>query len=498
MIAAAKLFALPPFPRGKPHPVARRADQPAPPDLAEAAKLVAAIRAHRIGGTFWQQTRGQLPDRIYDARDDRALIAAIKAEPFSVSGSGPYAGLRSDGDAITEDLAQLVARIILSPTRFCDPFNGASCSVEQLVGIFSMWRALIDANRPIAAAFGFARWKQDTAQGLLWGGAPVNFARADAATIAALPPGRPVAVWKARVPADALDRLEASGNPIVEVEDGFIRSIGLGANCVPPLSIICDPVGVHYDPARPSALETLIEHGDIPSDLVERARHLRETISVERISKYGRGGTSIARPGGDRRHILVAGQVEDDRSVRFGGGDVRGNLDLLHRVRTANPDAFIVYRPHPDVEAGHRKGHISAQTALSIADMIDSDHAIGDLTAMVDEVHVLTSLAGFEALMAGKHVTTYGTPFYAGWGLTHDVGAASPRRTARPSIDALSAAALLVYPRYLDPVTFMPCPAEVLVQRIKTDMGRKSSFLVSARRLQGWIVRQFSRVGAGA
>ena len=80
---------------------------------------------------------------------------------------------------------------------------------------------------------------------------------------------------------------------------------------------------------------------------------------------------------------------------------------------------------------------------------------------MVDEVHVNTSLAGFEALLRGKAVTTYGVPFYAGWGLTRDLGPVPARRTAKRSIDELVAAALLIYPRYLDPVTGLPCPAEV-------------------------------------
>ena len=34
----------------------------------------------------------------------------------------------------------------------------------------------------------------------------------------------------------------------------------------------------------------------------------------------------------------------------------------------------------------------------------------------------MTSLMGFEALLRGIPVTTLGTPFYAGWGLTTDLG----------------------------------------------------------------------------
>ena len=77
----------------------------------------------------------------------------------------------------------------------------------------------------------------------------------------------------------------------------------------------------------------------------------------------------------------------------------------------------------------------------------------------------MTSLAGFEALLRGKPVTTYGQPFYAGWGLTEDL-CPVPRRTRRRSLDELVAGALILYPRYLDPVTGLRCTPELLVERL--------------------------------
>ena len=91
--------------------------------------------------------------------------------------------------------------------------------------------------------------------------------------------------------------------------------------------------------------------------------------------------------------------------------------------------------------------------------------------------------------MRGKTVTVHGVPFYAGWGLTVDLGAVPARRSARRTLDELVAAALLLYPRYLDPETGLPCPAEVLVQRLsssdsgKLNLGQRT--VIAARRLQG-------------
>ena len=78
----------------------------------------------------------------------------------------------------------------------------------------------------------------------------------------------------------------------------------------------------------------------------------------------------------------------------------------------------------------------------------------------------MTSLLGFEALLRGKRVTCVGAPFYAGWGLTRDLGPTPSRRTARPDLAQLVHAALIAYPRYWDPVSRRPCPPEVALQRL--------------------------------
>jgi capsular polysaccharide export protein len=89
-------------------------------------------------------------------------------------------------------------------------------------------------------------------------------------------------------------------------------------------------------------------------------------------------------------------------------------------------------------------------------------------------------------------VTVHGVPFYAGWGLTIDRGPVPARRTARRTLDELVAAALLLYPRYLDPLTGLPCPAEVLVGRLnngplKLRPGARA--IVAFRRYIGKIKR---------
>ena len=190
-----------------------------------------------------------------------------------------------------------------------------------------------------------------------------------------------------------------------------------------------------------------------------------------------------------RRTVLAIGQVDDDLSVQLGGAGVADNLDFLARVRRAEPDAWIIYRPHPDVQAGHRKGHLADATVLAHADAIDSGSPLMALVQAVDEVHVLSSLTGFEALMRGCRVTVHGMPFYAGWGLTRDLAEPVGRRGRRLLLDELVAAALILYPRYLDPVTRLPCGPEVMTDRLASGTMEPTTWLIRLRSVQGKLRR---------
>jgi capsular polysaccharide export protein len=524
------LLPVPPFPGARPQeaftiaPARRSADRDA------AAAFIAAIRAKRIGGTSWGacpamggdrlrvQRGGQRPaqsneqasvDFVWRSQDafdpwwlfdHAALIIVIEDDAMALLAVIAGVSVQFDGPTALAELASLLPKSdphqawlvdhiskLLAQIDCHDPVTGRRVAPIELAERFGDWRALIDDNRPIVAAFGFARWKQATAAPMLWGGQPHQrlFKNARAKALATLPSGSAVAVWKARIDAAALARLETTPVPVYEVEDGFIRSVGLGANCVPPYSIIVDPQGVHYDPARPSALEAILAAGIDDPALLERARALQARIVVNGISKYGVGAGQVVRSGGQRCHVLVVGQVEDDRSVRFGSQTIRTNAALLAAVRAAKPEAWIVYRPHPDIEAGHRPGRIPTDELTRLADQVEADAPISALISAMDEVHVMTSLAGFEALLHGKAVTTWGAPFYAGWGLTTDHAPGWSCRRGSRTLDELIAATLFLYPRYVDPVSGLPCPVETLVDRLIAGELPEDGWLVRLRTWHG-------------
>jgi capsular polysaccharide export protein len=261
---------------------------------------------------------------------------------------------------------------------------------------------------------------------------------------ASVPVDGTLLVWgSAQAPAGL-----ASGVRVVRVEDGFLRSVGLGAAWTKPLSWVIDGTGIYYDASRPSDLETILQAGGFSALALARAARLRQCVVESRLTKYNVGHSNWKRESHMRRVILVPGQVESDAAIRMAAPGVRTNLALLKEVRASNPDAWILYKPHPDVVAGLRASGKGEHEAATWCDTVVRDVSMADLLVEVDEVHVLTSLTGFEALLRGKRVTCHGQPFYAGWGLTTDLHPVA-RRRRQITLDELVAGALIEYPTYI-------------------------------------------------
>jgi len=352
--------------------------------------------------------------------------------------------------------AELFAGAMLLAPLWYDPCRDRLCGLEEVIRqLEAETRAWREDRRGHVAA-GMRLWKRGRVQAVFGGVKPLHF-RDDPATAdrLAAATGRGVLVWAGKEPAGFAPKA-----PCLRVEDGFLRSRGLGAELVPPLSLVTDGLGIYYDPTRPSRLEGLIAQ-PLTEGQRGRAMVLIARLKAAGLSKYNLGGAVPALPPGHR--ILVPGQVEDDASIRLGAGGVRTNLGLLQAVRAANPGAVILYKPHPDVEAGLRPGAVDA---TGLADLTLSRVDPAALLDQVQEVWTMTSLAGFEALVRGLPVTCLGAPFYAGWGLTRDLGPTPARRSARPDLAQLIHAALVAYPRYWDPVSRRPCPVEVAMDRL--------------------------------
>ncbi|MEE2860700.1 MAG: capsular polysaccharide biosynthesis protein [Pseudomonadota bacterium] len=379
------------------------------------------------------------------------------------------------GSATREAL--FTASHLLAPTWY-DPcrdrltdFEGALSQIEAETRAFRQ-----DRNGHVA--FGMRMWKRQFLSREFGDVAPLRFAR-DAGPDTTL-------VWASA---------SAAVPSAIRVEDGFLRSRGLGAELTPPISVVADDLGIYFDPTRPSRLEALIALGPPPGGR-QRARHLIARLIEMRLSKYNLQADAPLPPPDGRHRILVPGQVEDDASILRGAGAERTNLDLLRRVRAENPQAWIVYKPHPDVEAGLRPGALPEDALASVADHVADKADPVALIEATDAVWTITSTLGFEALLRGKPVTVLGAPFYAGWGLTRDLGPVPARRRARPDLEALVHACLIAYPRYRDPLTGLPCPVEVALDRLAAGLCGQPPALRLLAKAQGaltghsWIWRR--------
>jgi capsular polysaccharide export protein len=415
---------------------------------------------------------------VYTVSSGLGFEAIYGGHKPHVFGQPFYAGwgLTQDRDPIPRrgrplTRAQLFAAAMILYPVWYDPYRDRLCELEDVVSTLESQARAWREDRAGWVAAGMKPWKRPAIQGFFGREKRVQFAAdAGAALTRARKEGRRAMAW-------ARHAGEVSG--VARVEDGFLRSAGLGAALTPPLSLAIDDLGIYYDPTCPSRLEQIVaESTDLLPVEIERAERLVASITALGLTKYNIGGDPLPElPEG--RRLLVPGQVEDDASILRGTGAVRTNAALLRETRSRNPDAVILYKPHPDVAAGLRLGGVSAED-LAQADIVTGAET-DELLGAVDEVWTMTSTLGFEALLRGVPVTTLGAPFYAGWGLTTDLGAPPDRRTARPSLAQFAHACLVGYPRYRDPVTGLACSPEIIVERIVNDdipsPGRTNRFL---------------------
>ncbi|MFG0803696.1 capsular polysaccharide biosynthesis protein [Leclercia sp. GLN_9] len=371
-------------------------------------------------------------------------------------------------------LPQLVAAALILYPRYLDPVLGQRCEVEQVLQIIAGQLTPAPRYRRLYMV-GFSLWKRAFMRAFCQPLATeLHFVRTPPAQLA---DDEQVLVWGSRYPELA--------NPI-RVEDGFIRSRGLGSNLCRPSSLSIDPVGIYFDSRRPSGLEQLLNQQPLSEQELERGAALVDLLRQHRVSKYNVGTVQPFTPPGDGRALLlVVGQVDGDASILTGSPVIRSNEQLLWAVRAARPDAHILFKPHPDVVAGNRAGAISAECLARCVDSQVLDLGLTSLYPHVDELHTMTSLSGFEALVQGVKVTTWGQPFYSGWGLTEDIHPAERRQRTLP-LAALVYLTLVAYPRYIDWQSGLWMSPEQLIRQLAVQ-GNSSS--QKASRWQRWQLK---------
>lgn len=402
----------------------------------------------------------QVMSEVYVVSSQLGFEALLCGKPVHCFGLPWYAGwgLTQDRQELTElikdrrnisrSVEQLFVAAYMRYAKYVSPVSQQFCELQEIVSLLTP-NIIFQKQLPKTSivAYGFSRWKRSFIKDFL------AFPQVELSFKQWFKPNKDQAIvaWGKKA---AL--LKQQGFQYVwTVEDGFLRSLGLGAKLIRPFSLVFDDIGIYYDATRPSRLEHLLNQVQLNTEQQQRIQHLLQKIIQNKLTKYNVGQQLTQRfylPDLHKKVILVVGQVEDDLSIQLGGIDVKTNLALIQEVRRSNPEAYIIYKPHPDVEEGLRKGKVGWDEMKHFVDQVEKNVSIITLFEYIDELHTITSLSGFEALLRNITVYCYGMPFYAGWGVTVDRHKCE-RRQRNLTIDELAFSVLVEYPIYNLPHT---------------------------------------------
>lgn len=436
----------------------------------------------------------ELVDCVYVVTSQMGFEALLAGKPVTVFGMPWYSGWGVTDDrqvcarrlpraGRSRSVDELFAAAYFHYCRYLDPETHGRGTIFDVIAWLVRQQGEpqcvpeLRGSRMIGV--GFPRWKASNVKPLLGlREGHVRFAStvraADALGIRA---DDKLVFWGCDAPSGLTDLALRTAAQLTRMEDGFVRSVGLGSDLIRPQSLVLDGAGIYFDPRTPSGLEQILNQTTFTSSDLGRAVAVRSFIVQNGITKYNLESIEpVSWPSEGRQVVLVPGQVENDASIRYGCTSVTTNLHLLERARQSAPNAFLVYKPHPDVSSGNRPGRIADAVTRQWADFVETERSIISCIEACDEVHTMTSLAGFDALIRSKRVVVYGQPFYSGWGLTVDVEAiANGRRRRLLTLDELVAGTLLHYPIYWDWDLNGYTTCEAVIHRIAEERNRLNS-----------------------
>lgn len=272
-----------------------------------------------------------------------------------------------------------------------------------------------------------------------------------------------IAGWGHKPTSDrARKRARSAGLPYIAFEDGFLRSLSPG-NEELPLSMVVDRTGIYYDSRQPSDLEPFVRKRAQSNREGNRARNLIDLLRDKRLSKYNNATIhDLSRLNLSSNHardrVLVIDQTAGDASIPGARATASTFGDMLLCAVEENPGCEVIVKTHPEAANGRKKGYltkgtVSQNTRLEkpLADnrirFVSEPINCWSLLEACSRIYCVSSQLGFEGLMAGCEVHTFGCAFYSGWGLTQDRLAVS-RGSA--SLEAFVSALYFDYSKFID------------------------------------------------
>ncbi len=380
----------------------------------------------------------------------------------------------------SSSLTHLFSAAYFEYTHYINPYTNQPCDLETILEIAiaqKKWNSALAGN---VLCIGFSPWKKQFIRNYL--NLPAIELKFESVLIQS--PSVQfdhVIIWGMKKPELTANQFTPA--KLWRMEDGFVRSVGLGAKLIRPYSLVLDDLGIYYNANQPSRLEQIL--CNLTLNQLQRARTEKLILNIieQNISKYNIAGDndwpSDIPP--NKKVILVVGQVADDASIAFGTTELcNTNEQLLTQVKKNNPSAYIIYKPHPDVTNGLRQGDIPLNITTLNANAVVTQTDMSLCIQACDELHTMTSLAGFEALLRHKRVFCYGQPFYSGWGLTTDLQPNS-RRSKQLDLLTLTYGTLITYPVYAIENQCIGTSIESVVNQISSEksLGFKKNSLKS-------------------
>lgn len=403
----------------------------------------------------------------------------------------------------TLSIEELFAGAYILYAKYIDAYTGQNTTLKRVLPqINTLKNARLNECKKNKFLFGFSVWKRKFMRPFL--GENLNYISVfsknplKSALKAGLDTNSLVYIWGKKEYLELQKWCDENSVNIIRVEDGFIRSVGLGSDLTRPYSLVFDDVGIYFDTTSPSRLENILNYHKFSSSELEAAKKLKDILIDSKISKYNDDKDGIISSKNGKKIALVIGQVEDDASVRIGADGMK-NIELLEQARLNSPNSHIIYKPHPDVVSGNRIGLVDIDQALKYCDEVLEGVSMPTLLDLADEIHTMTSTSGLEAILRGKRVICYGRPFWAGWGLSDDKKP-QPRRYRSLSSDELVAGVYLLYPKYVHPLNLEACEACDLVvalqgqiKKLKNDILMKIKYKIysSSARIGQKILHKF-------
>ncbi len=218
---------------------------------------------------------------------------------------------------------------------------------------------------------------------------------------------------------------------------------------------------VYFDFSKESNIESLLRSNWTPSEtewnLANLSLQMINKYGITKYNEYPHLPENFVKSS-NIHNILLVDQPIDDESVISGSANEQTFNDMLMYAFDNFPYSTIYVKLHPDTidkkKAGYLKKllerhQLSDHPSIRV---IDEHCNITSFFNFTQEIFVVTSQVGFEALLRGKSVTCFGMPFYAGWGLTNDMQVLTDAKPKRTLMD-LFVALVIRHTIYLNPFT---------------------------------------------